>query len=1005
MKPWKILGFALAISFAASSASAIAAEDDAANEVQFVRDVLPVLKSKCLACHGDDSDDLKGEFDFRSREAAIHGGESGDPGIVPGKPDESSLYRAATRTDDFLSAMPPKENDALSAEQLAALAKWIEQGAAWPDAERIAAIQQEHADEWSVAGGVRVATSGGLDDDWTGRGYKPEDLWAYRPLPEQVSVPDVPAASTPIDALLSEKMLAAEIEPSLPANRAALIRRVTHDLTGLPPTPAEVDAFLSDPAPDELAFKRVVDRLMASPRYAEQQARHWLDVVRYADSSGFANDYERGNAWRYRDYVVRSFDEDKPYDRFVQEQVAGDELVDAANEPGEPDPEALVAAGFLRMGAWELTGMEVEKIARQRFLDDVTDAVGQVFLGHMLQCARCHDHKFDPVPTRDYYAFQAAFATTQLAERPAPFLASENLEGFEERRYLLERRTTYQEELASLAEKKTLEAARRWYEENGRDASDFQRVVREIAEEKNVPPETLSAADVRARMQKQKVLAERIFSKDAGFEPADFGRERIARKGLERLAWRLERYEPFALSVYAGRTPTLRSVYHPLRVHDQPKRKGELEQTAILVGGDPFSPSQPVEPGVLSAVLGFANAYPQSASTEKSLTDGESFVATAAARKSELVDSRLSLSGDAIAGRRIALAEWIVSPENPLTPRVMANRLWQRRFGRGIAGNPNNFGATGKKPTHPELLDWLARRLVDSDWSMKALDREIVLSEAYRRSAVHPEAERLAALDPDGETYARFLPRRLDAEEIRDSALFVTGELNLALGGIPVRPVMNKEVAFQPRQVMGTFAEAWQPSTLPSQRNRRSIYVTKLRGLRDPFFEVFDAPSPELSCEARQTSTVAPQAFSLFNSEQSYSRAIALAHRLMTDAGAREAEIANSAELRGDVVDRAFRLSFGRPATSDEIAACLNHWASMTVRHDRLEFPRVERPTEIRRTAIEENTGENFEFRETLESTVDFVPDRAPADASALERGLAEVCLALLNSNEFVYLD
>ena len=285
---------------------------------------------------------------------------------------------------------------------------------------------------------MTVATSGGLSPEWTNRRYKPADLWAYRPL-RRPAVPAVGGRSSasPIDAFLDATRARLGLKPAPAADRRTLIRRATFDLTGLPPTPEEVEAFVADPEPDEPAFARVVDRLLASPHYGEQMGRHWLDVARYADTSGFANDYERRQRLalpRLRRPLVQR---DKPYDRFVREQIAGDEI--------DPDnPEVLVAIGFLRMGPWELTGMEVAKVARQKFLDDVTDSVGQVFLAHPLQCARCHDHKFDPVPTRDYYGFQAVFATTQLAERPAPFLPGENTAGFDEKRYLEARRARYQ---------------------------------------------------------------------------------------------------------------------------------------------------------------------------------------------------------------------------------------------------------------------------------------------------------------------------------------------------------------------------------------------------------------------------------------------------------------------------------------------------------------------------------------------------------------------------------
>ncbi len=894
----------LAISFGMLLAAAIVQADDSP-EVHFVRRVLPVLREKCFACHGQEAAEVKGGLTLTTHAGLLRGGESGEAAIVPGRPDSSPLLLSVARTSADWLAMPPKDSDRLSPDQVEAVRTWIRDGAAWPGDERRAEIEKQYAEQWSAEEGVVVATSGGLSPAWTNRRYPQEALWAYQPLAN----PSVSSAERAIDELLTAGMPAG-LPPAPPADRRTLIRRATFDVTGLPPTPAEIGAFLSDPNDDAAAFATVVERLLASPHYGEQLARRWLDVTRYADSSGFANDYERGNAWRYRDYVVRAFNSDKPYDQFVREQIAGDEI-DPEN------PEHLIAAGFLRMGAWELTGMEVPRIARQRFLDDVTDSVGQVFLGHMLQCARCHDHKFDPVPTRDYYGIQACFATTQLTERPAPFLPVENTAGFEERRYLEARRERLQAEMERIR-KVEADARLEWIARNPAAIGDSLR--------------------------------------DKLLSPTDLGLTRITRKGIERLKWELDRYEPIALSVYSGRTPAVKSVTAPFRI---PKNlaAGELETTCILAGGDPFSPTDPVAPCALSAA------------------------------------GPLTIPDD-LAGRRTALADWIIAPSNPLTARVMANRLWQWTFGIAIAGNPNNFGATGKRPTHPELLDWLAAEYQRSGWSTRHLLRLMLNSEAYRRSSQHPDPQLLAKLDPAGDRYAVFRSRRLSAEELRDAMLATSQELNRTLGGIPVRPEIHPDVALQPRMVMGTFAAAWEPSPRPEQRHRRTLYVLRLRGLRDPFAEVFNQPAPESSCEAREESIVAPQALALMNGADSRARALqfALSLRAASTDGA-------------ETIVAAFQRAFGRSPTSAETAACLEHWARMTERHRSLTFEKPVRPAEIVREALEEVTGEKFTFTEVLESTADFIPDPGMADVDPETRGLTEVCLVLLNSNEFVTLD
>jgi mono/diheme cytochrome c family protein len=441
-------------------------------EQLFVRRLVPLFHEKCLSCHGQDEGKIKGGFDLRSLESVQQGGDSGLPGIVPGKPEESPLYLASTRDHEDWEAMPPKETDRLYEEQLGWIREWIAAGAPWPDEASVKTIATAYAKAWEAEDGIIVKTAGGLSEEWSNRRYQPDGLWGY----QAVRVVDwagpegrLREGEHPVDALIA-KHLPEGVMPAPSADPRVFLRRATFDLTGLPPTPGEIAAFEAESLRDsEAAIRHLIDRLLDSPHYGERMAQHWLDVVRYADSSGFANDYERGNAWRYRDYVVRSFNEDKPYDRFIKEQIAGDEIDPA-------DPELLVATGFLRMGPWELTGMEVAKIARQRFLDDVTNSVGETFLAHSLQCARCHDHKFDPVPTLDYYSIQAVFATTQLAEREAAFLPDENTKGFEERAYLEERREEYRATLAEL-DRVLVENAQAWFRENGKDPAQWNAAV------------------------------------------------------------------------------------------------------------------------------------------------------------------------------------------------------------------------------------------------------------------------------------------------------------------------------------------------------------------------------------------------------------------------------------------------------------------------------------------------------------------------------------------------
>jgi mono/diheme cytochrome c family protein len=974
------LPFALLLSVAATAVSA-----DEQTELLFVRRIAPLLHEKCLACHGNDEAKISGGLDMRTLASMLKGGDSETPGLTAGKPKESPLYLAVTRQHADWSPMPPKEADKLDAEQISWVKDWIAGGAPWLDEARMQAIAKAHEAKWSLEDGTVMKTSGGLSQEWSNRKYKPDGLWAYQP----VRRPDVETRRqgdeerNPIDSLIAKK-LPAGLEPAPAADAITFIRRASFDLTGLPPTPEEVAAFvkecggeiqtkrvrenadtpspgliisLSSPQADK-AIASLIERLLESPHYGERMAQHWLDVTRYADSSGFSNDYERGNAWRYRDYVVRAFNSDKPYDQFIKEQIAGDEI--------DPDnPELIIATGFLRMGPWELTGMEVEKIARQRFLDDVVNSTGETFLAHSLQCARCHDHKFDPVPTRDYYSIQAVFATTQLSERAAPFLPVENTNGFEERTYL-EKTLAEHEAMLSRLDAVLLENAQRWFKDNAKDPTKWNTAVEAASKpstRKQGPAKRLGVysdlfSAARIALTNAGVLESDFPPKFVGFTPEQFGLERVARKGLERLRWELDRYEPYALAVYGGRTRQYKTIFTPLRVPADRMTMGELEETCVLPGGDPFGSGEKVKPGVLSVL--------------------------AAAQKSPIPDS--------IEGRRMTFADWVANAENPLTTRAIVNRIWLWHFDQPIAGNPNNFGSTGKKPTHPELLDWLAATFVEKGWSFKAMHRIIMNSEAYRRSATHPDLKTLADKDPIGTSYAVFKPRRLTAEELRDAMLIVTGELNPMLGGIPNRPEINLEAALQPRQVMGTFAAAWTPNPLPQQRHRRSLYALKIRGLPDPLQEVFNAPSPDFSCERREASTVTPQVFSLFNGQSTQSRALALANRVVKETRSDEEAIA-----------RVFAITFSRPPNAEELQSCIAHWRDIEALLGE-EVPAAQKPLlEVRRDAIEENTGEKFSFNETLHAYAEFVPDLQPADVPAHTRALADVCLALLNSNEFAY--
>jgi len=947
----------------------VAATIAAAEPVEFAR-VREILAARCLACHGNDPRDLKGKYDLRTLDAATKGGESGRPAIVPGQPDKSPLLRAVTWEDDTLQ-MPPKANDRLSVDEIDIIRRWIAAGAKWEESQAAASAGEDWTSKQRAAGAeaLRVTTSGGLSPDWDNRAYHRADLWAYQPI----SRPPIPqirnpqsAIRNPIDAFLLEKLRAAGIDSfAPPADAHTLLRRLSLDLTGLPPTPKELENFLAispsllpsvSPSANQdreterqsdggKEIKAAIAHLLASPHYGERQAQHWLDVVRYADTAGFSNDFERPHAWRYRDYVVRSFNADKPFDRFVLEQLAGDELDDR-------DPELLIAVGYLRSGPWEHTGMTVAAITRQQFLDDVTHHVGVSLLGQGLRCCACHDHKFDPLPTRDYYRMQAIFAPVQFTERPAEFLPSENIRGFESARTRVQARLDQVLAAQAALKKKNQDAIAAFLAEKG---------VKSLAD----LPE--------AERPKQDYLGGTF-----GLTKTDLSLRKIHQKSRDYLEREMRRFEPFALSVYSGPANTYTSV-KPL--YDVPaNRDGDVPIVHILTSGSLATPAAAVTPGVLSAMFASNDAAPTAWNTIP----------------------------DQTTGRRLALAKWIASPSNTLTARVIVNRVWQQHFGKGLVATPNNFGKMGARPTHPELLDWLATWFMEHGWSLKRLHELIATSQAYQQAsrildfelpildsaAGNPKSkiQNPKSIDPDNRLLWHFPPRRLSAEEIRDASLAASGELKRELGGPGVFPEINWEVALQPRHIMGSVAPAYLPSSTPAERNRRTLYAFRIRTLADPVHEVLNRPGSETSCERRDQTTVTPQVFALMNSEQAANRALAMAARLTREQGADAERIA-----------AAFQLVYGRDVSPAEAEKCLAHIARMT-EHHRVNPPAPnELPKTVRRGMVEELTGEMVFWDEDLSALADYERDLMPWQVAPETRALADVCLVLLNSNEFLY--
>ncbi|MCM8525046.1 MAG: PSD1 and planctomycete cytochrome C domain-containing protein, partial [Lentisphaeraceae bacterium] len=762
-----------------SFSSAFAEEKASEIDLLFLKNIKPLLIVKCWGCHGEDPEKIKGDYIMLDRESMLKGGKSGKAAIVPGDASKSYMMSLINREDED-DAMPPKEADKLTSAQAGWIEDWINAGAPWPDAKLL-----ENDKSF-----VKVDVSGALSDDWKNRRYHLKDIWAFQPVKK--IVPPASAYSHPVDKFIAAKLKEKKLSMASQAKKKYLIRRAYLDLTGLDPSYEDIQAFLNDSSDN--AFEKVIDKLLSSERYGEFQAQNWLDVVRYADTGGYANDWERPHVWRYRDYVIRSFNQDKAYDQFVKEQIAGDEMDDK-------NPEYVLATGFLRTGPWEHTSMSVPEVTRQLFLDDVTETVGVTFLAQPLTCAKCHDHKFDPIPTQDFYRIQAVFATTHFKDRALPFQDYENL--------------------------------------GDKDSN-------------------LKLSDERIKLlQDSKKLVPKEDGKSIG---------PVVSKQTQYFKLEKDRYSPKAFSVSSGKP---------------------LPDTRILTGGSIESPGDKVTPGVLSAVHG---------SNDKS------------------EPTEYNQIPEKNSGRRLAFANWVASPKNTLTARVMVNRIWQQHFSKGIVATPNSFGKMGAKPTHPELLDFLANWFVDNGWSVKKLHKFIMLSKTYQMSNEHQDIEKLKNEDPDNKLLAFYPARRLQAEMIYDSLLNKTGELNTEMGGPGIFPEINWEVALQNRLIMGTLAPVYQPSTKKKDRHRRNIYAFLRRGISNPLLEVFNKPGSELSCAKRDETTVTPQAFSLFNSEFIHNRALALANSISAD------EKSVDGRIR-----KAFELVYGRLPSSNEMDVSTKH--------------------------------------------------------------------------------
>ncbi len=783
MKPPTRFALLAAVAWSAAWGQTPVSAPPAAEQIEFFETrIRPVLAKNCYPCHSSATKVAMGGLRLDSREGVRRGGQTG-AAVVPGKPDQSPMIRAVRHEG---RQMPPsgKLPDAIIAD----LEKWVEMGAADPR-------ESSPSAEW---------TRSAIDIE------KGRRFWAFQtPVP-----PTTPAvhnrrwSARPIDRFLLAGMEKNKLQPSAEADRATWLRRVTYDLTGLPPTPAEIESFLKDRGLD--AHAKVADRLLASERFGERWGRHWLDVARYAETVGRGRNYAFPFAWRYRDYVIDSFNHDKPYDRFLKEQIAGDLLPSAGDEQRN---EQLTATGFLAIGSHDLIEINAA-VFRMDVIDEQVNATTRAFLGLSVGCARCHDHKFDPIPTTDYYALAGIFQSTEmlsgLQRRPRDNISYFNAG-------LLARLSPTGGEagavhLADAAERE------RW-DRLQTELAELGRPPLQGARKKQARP-VAPAAELR--QQATRILAE-----------------------LDKLPL----------------PPDL-----VMAVHES-DRPGD---SRVHIKGDVQSLGPTVPRGFVEVL----------------------------SRPGEAASIEANESG------RLQLAEWLARADNPLTARVMVNRVWHQLFGRGLVRTVDNFGAMGDRPTHPELLDYLATRFIEQGWSVKKMIREIVLTRAYRMSTAHHA--RNARSDPDNLLFWRQNRRRLEVEAIRDSMLVVSGQIDFTRP--EASPVLGYKRGFDVGRGQGTM-----PEDHSTTMRHRSVFVPVLRSFVPAMFETFDFPEPSETKGRRDVTTVPTQALFLMNSPWVLEQARLAAGKLLAAGG-----LGGAAR-----VGIAFRQVLGRAPGPEEVKRAL----------------------------------------------------------------------------------
>jgi len=820
------------------------------NAVSFSHDIQPVLAENCLKCHGDSMQLSK--LNLTTRDNAMKGGATG-AAIVPGQAEESKLYRMIAGLDKPRMPMGGQLSDA----QIATIKAWINQGAAW-DATVVAA--KPDPSPFADLENAKLPPNA-------------SDYWAFK-LPVQAAVPSVSRSfQNPIDKFLEKFRQEKGLKAAGKADRMTLLRRAYMDLIGLPPSPEEIDAFMADTAAGN--WERLIDKLLASPHYGERWGRHWLDVARYGDSGGFQNDTDRPHFWRYRDYVIKSFNDDKPYNLFVKEQIAGDEFENRTDEN-------LIATGFLRAGPRVQHREKDNPERRHDYLDDVIGTIGRGVLGLTVQCARCHDHKFDPILQKDYYALHASIYG--YVEVDYPLGPREEADAYMRKTFeLADKIAAIRDEIEKLEAPYQYQLAliqiRQKYPENVVKAVEKPESERTPGE-KLLATQVLESAVTVPTREIDKIMSPEDTAKKKAFNEqiAALNKEKPKTPTLAHITtdgdWRAT--GAGTGDGTKGACPVCELEYRGAkRFIELGPGTGEYETppSHFLVRGDPNSKAYATKPGFLSVIT---NGNPP---TELRPANGRT------------------------SGRRLALAEWLISRDNPLTARVIVNRMWHHHFGRGIVTTLDNFGKMGEQPTHPQLLDWLAVELVNRGWSLKQMHRLMMTSDAYQMASEYNDTAS-AAKDPDNKLLWKFHINRLEGEIIRDSIMAAAGTLDRTMGGPAIFP-------FVPQELLNSIERGiWRNQPDGPKVWRRSVYIYAKRSLPFPMVHVFDLADLNVSFGARNVSTVPTQALTLMNNEFVLRQAQLFADRLKKEAG-------------DDVtkqVNLAYKLALTRQPTAKELS-------------------------------------------------------------------------------------